>query len=59
MTVTGTGLAKSLPRRLYLRVLNLRRSLSFKYFVTLFVAVRRFAGHASIAQANLLRPDAR
>jgi class 3 adenylate cyclase len=39
MTFAGTGLARSLPRRFYLRALNLRRSLCFKYFVTLFVAV--------------------
>lgn len=39
MTFAGTGLARSLPRRLYLRALNLRRSLFFKYFLMLFVAV--------------------
>ncbi|WP_377829396.1 cache domain-containing protein [Bradyrhizobium lupini] len=38
MILTGTG-ARSLPRQCYLRALKLRRSLSFKYFVTLFVAV--------------------
>src|SRR5262245_23073641 len=38
MTLVGTG-AWSLPRRILLRALGLRRSLCFKYFLTLFVAV--------------------
>src|SRR3954453_17217753 len=39
MTFAGMGLARPLLRRFYLRALNLRRSLCFKYFVMLFVAV--------------------
>jgi class 3 adenylate cyclase len=38
MTLVGTG-ARSLPRRILLRLMGLRRSLCFKYFLTLFVAV--------------------
>ena len=39
MSLESTGSAKSLSRRIYVRALRLRRSLFFKYFVTLFVAV--------------------
>jgi adenylate cyclase len=40
MTLADMGLARSsLPHRIYLRWLRLRRSLCFKYLVTLFVAV--------------------
>ena len=41
MTLVGTG-ARSLPRRILLRARGLRRSLCFKYFLTLFVAVVMF-----------------
>lgn len=39
MTPASTGRARSLPRRIYLRASRLRRSLFFKYFLTLFLAV--------------------
>jgi len=39
MTFPGTGSNRSLPRRILVRALGLRRSLCFKYFLTLFVAV--------------------
>jgi adenylate cyclase len=39
MNFAGTRLARALPRRLLLQALGLRRSLCFKYFLTLFVAV--------------------
>ena len=39
MSLESTGSAKSLFRRIYVRTLRLRRSLFFKYFLTLFVAV--------------------
>ena len=39
MSLESTGSAKSLSRRIYVRALRLRRSLFFKYFLTLFVAV--------------------
>src|SRR3954453_21279237 len=39
MSPASTGWARSLPRRIYLRISRLRRSLFFKYFLTLFLAV--------------------
>ncbi|WP_409190322.1 cache domain-containing protein [Bradyrhizobium sp. RDM4] len=39
MTLGGTGLARSRCGRICLRALRLRRSLFFKYFLTLFIAV--------------------